>query len=103
VLWVVSLHFVSFFLTSYYHFPLPSFTSFVSFINYFFFANEEDGLEIQRVAANILNKQSWATDNAWASTLGIGLITLLRKKKDFYERLQDDLGLGCLFWINDVR
>jgi hypothetical protein len=31
-----------------------------------------DGLEIQRVAANILNKQSWTIDKGCSSSLGVG-------------------------------
>jgi hypothetical protein len=31
-----------------------------------------DGLQIWRVAANILNKQSGRADNGWSSSLGVG-------------------------------
>ena len=31
------------------------------------------GLQIWRLAANILNKQSWATDQEWSSSLGVWL------------------------------
>jgi hypothetical protein len=31
-----------------------------------------DGLQIWRVAANILNKQSWTDDKGWSSSLGVG-------------------------------
>jgi hypothetical protein len=27
---------------------------------------------VRRVAANILNKQSWTTDKGWSSKLGVG-------------------------------
>jgi hypothetical protein len=32
-----------------------------------------DGLHIWRVAANILNKQSWTADMGWPFNLGVGL------------------------------
>jgi hypothetical protein len=35
-------------------------------------AGTGDGLQIWRVAANILNKQSWTADIEWSSSLGVG-------------------------------
>ena len=35
-------------------------------------ADRGDGLQIWRVAANILNKQSWTADKGWSSSLGVG-------------------------------
>jgi hypothetical protein len=35
-------------------------------------ADEGDGLQICRVAANILNKQSRTADKRWCSSLGVG-------------------------------
>jgi hypothetical protein len=35
-------------------------------------ADGGDGLQIWRVAANILNKQSWTADKGWSSSLGVG-------------------------------
>jgi len=35
-------------------------------------ADGGDGLQIWRVAANILNKQSWASDKGWSPSLGVG-------------------------------
>jgi hypothetical protein len=35
-------------------------------------ADGEDGLQIWRVAANILNKQSRTANNGWWSSLGVG-------------------------------
>jgi hypothetical protein len=35
-------------------------------------ANGGDGLQICRVAVNILNKQSRIADKGWSSTLGVG-------------------------------
>jgi hypothetical protein len=31
-----------------------------------------DGFQLWRVAANILNKQSWAANKGWSSSLGVG-------------------------------
>jgi hypothetical protein len=35
-------------------------------------ADGGDGLQIWRVAASILNKQSWTADKRWYSSLGVG-------------------------------
>jgi hypothetical protein len=35
-------------------------------------ADRGDGLQIWRVAANILNKQSRTADSGWSSSLGVG-------------------------------
>jgi hypothetical protein len=35
-------------------------------------ADEGEGLQIRRVAANILNKQSRTADKGWPSSLGVG-------------------------------
>jgi hypothetical protein len=35
-------------------------------------ADRGDGLQIRRVAANILNKQSRTADSGWSSSLGVG-------------------------------
>jgi hypothetical protein len=35
-------------------------------------ADEGDGLQIWRVAANILNKQSRIVEKGWSSSLGVG-------------------------------
>jgi len=35
-------------------------------------AADGEGLQKRRVAANILDKQSWTADNGWSSTLGVG-------------------------------
>jgi hypothetical protein len=34
--------------------------------------DEGDSLQIWRVAANILNEQSWTADKGWSSSLGVG-------------------------------
>jgi hypothetical protein len=53
-------------------------------------ADEEEGLQIWRVAANILNKQSRIADKGWPSSLeiGRGLTTPHHKKVARYEMLQ---------------
>jgi hypothetical protein len=35
-------------------------------------ADGGDSLQFWRVAANILNKQSWTADKGWSSSLGVG-------------------------------
>jgi hypothetical protein len=45
-------------------------------------ADGGDGLQIWRVAANILNKQSRTANKAWSSGLGVGL-KLLTVKNNF--------------------
>jgi hypothetical protein len=37
-------------------------------------ADRGDGLQMWRVAANILNKQSRTADNGWSSSLGVGRV-----------------------------
>jgi len=39
-----------------------------------------EGLQIRRVATNILNKQSWTADKGWSSSLGL---TTPHRKKNF--------------------
>jgi len=54
-------------------------------------ADREDGLQIRRTAANILNKQSRRAENGWPSNLGVGgrdLKLLAVKKKACYEMLR---------------
>jgi hypothetical protein len=35
-------------------------------------ADGGDGLQVRRVAVNILNKQSWTADKGWSFSLGVG-------------------------------
>jgi hypothetical protein len=35
-------------------------------------ADGRDGLQLWRLAANILNKQPWTNDKGWSSRLGVG-------------------------------
>jgi hypothetical protein len=67
-------------------------------------ADGGDGLQIWRVATNILNKQSRTADNGWSSSLmsGMGLTTPYRKKKACYEMSQRASVLGRILWINDL-
>jgi hypothetical protein len=48
-------------------------------------ADRGDGLQIWRVAANILNKQSSTADSGWSSRLGDGRgLTTLPRKTDYH-------------------
>jgi hypothetical protein len=67
-------------------------------------ADGRNGLQIWRVAANILNKQSRTADKGWSSSLGVGrgannsspqIIILLRK-------FTRSLGYGLILWIMDL-
>jgi hypothetical protein len=65
-----------------------------------FFVDGGEGLQIWRVAANILNKQSWTACKGWPSSLGVGqgLTTPHHKKKETsYEMLQRVLELDGYF------
>jgi hypothetical protein len=65
-------------------------------------ANGEKGLQIWRVAANILNKQSRTADREWYSSLGLGVwLTTHRKKVMCYEMFQSASDLDCSF--GDLR
>jgi hypothetical protein len=58
-----------------------------------------DGLQIWRIAANILNKKSWTADKGWSS--GLGLITPHSKKLACYEMSQrmSDLDGSFGYWL----
>jgi hypothetical protein len=67
-------------------------------------ADGGDALQVWRVAANILNKQSQTVDKGWSSSLGVGReanyssplkISLLRKTTR-------SLGPGQIPWIKDL-
>jgi hypothetical protein len=49
-------------------------------------AGEGDGLQMWRVAANILNKQSRTADRGWPSSLGIGRGLRTSKHKENFLR-----------------
>jgi hypothetical protein len=42
---------------------------------------QRNGLQLWRLAANILNKQSRTENKGWSSSLGVGLTTLHHKNK----------------------
>jgi hypothetical protein len=54
-------------------------------------ADGGDGLQIWRVAANVLNKQSRTASKGWSSSLGlaVNLTTPHSKKISLYERSQE--------------
>jgi hypothetical protein len=59
-------------------------------------ADRGDGLQIWRVAANILNKQSCTADSGWSTSLGVGrgLTTLPRKAQYLLRITTHSLGTG---------
>jgi hypothetical protein len=60
------------------------------------FSHGEDGLQIWRVAANILNKHQRTADKEWSSSLGVGrgLTTPHRKTPDLFRNFLKSLGPG---------
>jgi hypothetical protein len=40
-----------------------------------------EGLQVWKVAANILNKQLWTAEKGWPSSLGVGMGLGTRRKK----------------------
>jgi hypothetical protein len=73
-------------------------------------ADGEDGLQIWRVAANILNKQSRTADKGWYSWgLGVGLTTPQRKNKCVTkckkgpQTWTDSLNKQTKLWKMDMR
>jgi hypothetical protein len=63
-------------------------------------ANAGDGLQIWRVATNILNKQSRTADNGWSSGLGLsmGLTTPHRKRNKLVTKRHK----GPLSWTDSL-
>jgi hypothetical protein len=66
-------------------------------------ADRGDGLQIWRVAENILNKQSRTADSGWSSSLGVGQgannphhKTFVAKYVQGPRKWTDSLGRGCL-------
>jgi hypothetical protein len=60
-------------------------------------ADGGDALQIWRVAANILNKQSRTADKGWSSSLGVGRGAkklLIVKKISLLLNVKNGLGLG---------
>jgi hypothetical protein len=65
-------------------------------------ADRGDGFQVQRVAANILNKQSQTADSGWSSCLGVGRWTNnhhAMKLSVCYETLHS-LGAWRIVWNN---
>jgi hypothetical protein len=65
-------------------------------------ADRGDGLQIWRVAANILNKQSRTVDRGWHSSLGVGRGTNNPHRKTLYllRSMYKDLGNGRILWCD---
>jgi hypothetical protein len=65
-------------------------------------ADRGDGLQIWRVAANILNEQSRTADSGWSSSLGVGrwVTTLPRKTQYLLRTTTHSLGTGRITWHN---
>jgi hypothetical protein len=59
-----------------------------------------NGLQIWRVATDILNKQSWTAKKGWSSSLGlgVGLTTPHHKKLSYYENSQEALDMRFGTW-----
>jgi hypothetical protein len=66
-------------------------------------ANGGDGLQIWRVAANILNKQSRSADKGWSSSLGVGrgAYNSSPQKIKLLRKFTRSLGRGLILWIMD--
>jgi hypothetical protein len=61
------------------------------------------GLQIWRVAANILNKQTRTADKGWSSSLGKGVELIPHRKKiSLLRKFIGSLGPGRIPWINDL-
>jgi len=59
-------------------------------------ADGSDGLQIRRVTANILNRQSMTVDKTWSFSLGVGRGAYTSSPKE-----AGLLGLGPILW-NDL-
>jgi hypothetical protein len=61
-----------------------------------------DGLQIWRVAANVLNKQSRTADRGWFCSLdaGRGLTTVHLKTSNLLRNLAERHGLGRSLWYD---
>jgi hypothetical protein len=67
-------------------------------------ADGGNGLQIWRVTANILNRQSRIADNGWSSSLGVGrgATTPHRKKIILLRKFRRSLRHGLILWIMDL-
>jgi hypothetical protein len=63
-------------------------------------ADRGDGLQIWRVAANILNEQSWTADSGWSSSLGVGreLTSFPRKNQYLLRNTTQSFGPRQIIW-----
>jgi hypothetical protein len=66
-------------------------------------AGEEHGLQIWKIAVNILGKQSRAVGKGWSSSLEVGREAhiLLTIKLHLLRSVTQVLELGRILWIND--
>jgi hypothetical protein len=64
-----------------------------------------NGLQLWRLAANILNEQPWTNDKGWSSSLGVGRggNNHSQKKINVVWKFKKSLGPGWILWINDPR
>jgi hypothetical protein len=67
-------------------------------------ADGGDSLQIWRVAAYILSKQSRTADRGWSSSFGFGggLTTPHSKTPDLLRNFLKSLGPGRILWQNDL-
>jgi hypothetical protein len=66
-------------------------------------ADGGNGLHIWRVAANMLNKQSWTPDKGLSSNWGLGMgLKSPHCKRSFLQNITRSLGHGWILWINDL-
>jgi hypothetical protein len=63
-------------------------------------ADRGDGLQLWRVDANILNKQSLTADRGWPSSLGVGRGLKTPRRKNLYllRSMCNGLGNGRILW-----
>jgi hypothetical protein len=63
----------------------------------------EDGLQIWKVAANILTKRSWTTGHGWSSSLGVGRgLTTPHSKKSLLRKITRSLRPGRILLIKNI-
>jgi hypothetical protein len=60
-------------------------------------ADGGDGVELWKLAADILIKQSWTVDKGWSSRLGAH-----RVQMKLLRNVQNSFGIGQIFWINNL-
>jgi hypothetical protein len=65
-------------------------------------ADGEEGLQIWRVTVNVLNKQSWAADKGWTSSLGVGrgANNASPYKSNALRNVSQILGTGRILWLS---